>query len=99
MQVLEQLRQGKGAEYSRALAGALAQLQGERQRQARDALASRFASMKAEPLGGYFKAADAELRRAAARAVAMRDDIGQITNLSRLLNVRNEPSCGRTTWL
>jgi len=83
---LERLREGKGLAYTEALVAAIPQLDGERKRQAREALAERLTRMKAETLGNYLKDPEAEIRRAAALAAAMKDDKSQIANLIPLLN-------------
>jgi hypothetical protein len=71
---LKRVRDAKGAENTSALLAVIPLLDGARQQEARDALAERLARMNAATLRGMLKAADAELRRAAALACAMKDD-------------------------
>ena len=71
---MQQYRDGKGVTYTEALAGAIPQLNGEdKGRKARDALSERLTRMKAEVLARYLQDPDAEIRRAAALAAAMKE--------------------------
>jgi HEAT repeat protein len=83
---LEKLRDGKGSEYSRALAEAVAQLSGEAKTQARQALAERLARLKTANLAAYLADDDAELRRAAALACALKEEGTLVGKLIDLLN-------------
>ncbi len=84
-EVLEQLREGKGAKYTEALATAIPQLSGDDKRKARDALADRLARMKADTLSRYLQDELPEIRRAAALACAMKEEKEHIPGLIELL--------------
>jgi hypothetical protein len=71
---LVRVRDGKGAAYTQALVAAVAKLDGERRRAAREALAERLTRMSAETLRAMAKTDEPELRRAAVLAMAMKDD-------------------------
>ncbi|HEV3436777.1 MAG TPA: HEAT repeat domain-containing protein [Gemmata sp.] len=79
--VLTKARDGKGTAYTQALVLALARLDGDRQKFAREALAERLTRMTAETLRSMAKAEEAELRRAAVLAMAMKDDKAYIPDL------------------
>jgi hypothetical protein len=70
---LTELRDGKGSAYTEALASAIPQLNGDVKRKAREALADRLTRMKADTLANYLQDEDAEIRRAAALAAAMKE--------------------------
>lgn len=81
--LLAKLRDGKGASYTEALTSSIDQLEGDAQKQARDALARRLARMTAETLSELLRHSNREIRRAAALACAMKDDkshIGELIN-------------------
>jgi hypothetical protein len=83
---LKDLRDTKGTEYTRALLTATSALeQGERKAAAREALAERLARMTPATLRAMLKANEAELRRAAALACAMKDDKDHIPDLIEAL--------------
>lgn len=83
---LKDLRDTKGTDYTRALLTATTALeQGERKAAAREALAERLARMTPATLRAMMKANEAELRRAAALACAMKDDRDHIPDLIELL--------------
>jgi hypothetical protein len=89
---LEAVRDGKGADYTTGLVAAVHRLDGDKKRAARDALAERLTRMSAETLRGMMTNTDAELRRGAVLAAAMRDDkdhvpdlIGRITDAEELV--------------
>jgi hypothetical protein len=84
--ILKELREGKGAEYTEALAGAIPQLRGDDQRKAREALAERLARMTAASLGRYLQDDDTEIRRAAALASGTREFKDQVPQLIGLLS-------------
>jgi hypothetical protein len=67
-------RQTKGAMNTRGLTLALGQLEGKRQFEARQALATRFTRMTQETLKSLVADRDAEVRRAACLAIGMKDD-------------------------
>jgi hypothetical protein len=94
--LVEKLRDGKGPEYTQALAGAIGQLQGETRREARQALADRLANFKPTTVLAYLGSDDPELRRAAALAVGMKDDKAHIGELIELLR-DPEPSVVHAT--
>src|SRR5262249_31857884 len=85
---LEKLRDGKGSEYSRALAEAIAGLSGEAKTESRQALAERLARLKAVNLAAYLLDEDSELRRAAALACALKEDR---THIGKLIDLLNDP--------
>src|SRR5438445_2279007 len=78
---LEKLRDAKGNEYTRALIAVIPLLEGDRRKEARNALSIRLARMTPETLRTMMKADDAELRRAAVLAAAMKDDPAHIPDL------------------
>jgi hypothetical protein len=84
-ELLEQLRDGKGAKYTEALAAAIPRLDGDDKRKARDALADRLARMKADTLGRYLQDELPEIRRAAALACAMKEEKDHVPGLIGLL--------------
>jgi hypothetical protein len=71
--VLREVREGKGSQYTEALAAAIPQMTGDGKRKARDALADRLARMKPDTLSKYLQDEDAEIRRASALACAMKE--------------------------
>ena len=73
-QALAKLREGKGPVYTEVLAQAIAWLEGQGKEKAREALAERLARMTMATLGEKLSEDDAEIRRAAALACAMRED-------------------------
>jgi hypothetical protein len=83
--LLEQMRNGKGAQFTEALATAIPHLEGESRRKTRDALAERLTRMKEATLATYLRDEDAEIRRAAALACAMKESKALIPNLILLL--------------
>jgi hypothetical protein len=93
-EILKELRDGKGAAYTQALASTIPKLEGEVLKKAREALADRMARMTSETLGVKLDDDDAEVRRAAALAVAMREDRVHVPKLIELLNDR-EPAVAR----
>ena len=78
---LENLRDSKGGEHTRALTLAIPRLDGDRKSQARNALAERLTRMTAETLRAMMKSEDAELRRGAVLAGAMKDDPAHVPDL------------------
>jgi hypothetical protein len=85
---LQKLRDGKGAEYTQALAAAIASLDGDHKKKVRQALAERLSNLKPISLLAYMEDDDAELRRAAALACAMKEDLSTIGKLIDLLTDR-----------
>lgn len=84
-EVLDQLREGKGAKYTEALADAIPQLNGDDKRKAREALADRLTRMKSETLHRYLQDDLPEIRRAAALACAMKEEVEHVPGLIDLL--------------
>jgi hypothetical protein len=78
---LERFRDTKGAAYTSGLAAAIRTLDGDRKKQAREALAERLTRMTADTLRTLLKGADVELRRAATLACAMKDDKTHVPDL------------------
>jgi serine/threonine protein kinase len=83
--VLRKLRDGKQRECTDALALAINRLDGDAQAQARDALANRLAGTTTKALEAYLEDGEPEVRRAAARACAMKKLESSIPALIRLL--------------
>jgi hypothetical protein len=83
---LQKLRDGKGPEFTQALAYTITQLDGQQKKSARDALAERLSNMKSSTLGQYLADENPELRRAAALACAMKEDKAHIGKLIDLLD-------------
>lgn len=93
-ELLGKYKEGKGASYTLALAGAIPRLSGEGKTKARDALAERFTRMTAETLRSELKDDDPEIRRAASLACAMKDDKKHVPDLIPLLG-DSEPLVAR----
>lgn len=94
---IERLRDQKGVAYTEALAAAIPALSGESRLKARDALAERFARMKAETIDKYLEDEDPEIRRAATLACALKENKQSIPRLIRLLSDR-EPIVARAAY-
>jgi hypothetical protein len=88
-EIIDHLRDGKGAEFTAALARVIAQLSGSVQQKARDALAERMARMTAATIRVKLKDESAEIRRASALACAMKDDKTLIPDLITVLDDPN----------
>jgi hypothetical protein len=84
--LLDSYQRSKGGEYSQALAVAIPGLPGEARQKARDALAERLTRMTAKTVKAYLQDDDAELRAAAARACARKDDKVLASELIALLD-------------
>jgi len=84
--LLLKLRDTKGGDYTDALAQAAAKLEGDDQKEARNALAARLTRMTAKTLRNLMGDSDRELRRAAALACAMKEDKSHVPDLIALLN-------------
>ena len=78
---LEQVRDGKGVNFTQALVLAIPQVDGDRKKAVRGALAERLTRMSPETLRGMLKGGDLELRRAAVLACAMKDDRTHVPDL------------------
>jgi hypothetical protein len=85
-ELLGKYKEGKGAAYTLALAGAIPRLSGESKTKARDALAERLTRMTADTLRAELKDDDPEIRRAASLACAMKDDKNHVPDLIPLLD-------------
>ncbi len=83
--LLEEMENGKGTQYTEALAAAIPKLEGEEHRKARAALANRLTRMKDETLADYLQDDDAEIRRAAALAVGQKESKALTPHLIALL--------------
>jgi hypothetical protein len=70
--VLDRMRDGKGVEYTEALAAAIPRLDADTRLTARAALAQRLAHMKAGTIEKYLTEEEPEIRRAAALACGQR---------------------------
>jgi hypothetical protein len=79
--ILTQLRDNKGSVYTDALVRAIAKLQGEKQREAREVLALRLKRMTAVTLREMLKDENREIRSAAASACALKEDKQLIPDL------------------
>jgi hypothetical protein len=90
-QVLGRLKDGKGAVHTLALAAAIAKLDDQERQKARDALAERLARMTAITLRDKLQDSDAEVRRAAAIACALREEKVLLPDLIGLLDDPQPP--------
>jgi len=87
-QLIAELRDGKGVLYTDALAGAIPRLEGDSRKKAREALAERLSRMTSATLGVKLDDDDPEVRRAAALALAMKEDRAHVGRLIELLDDR-----------
>lgn len=78
---LNALRDAKGNDNTMSLVIAIPRLEGERLREAREALAERLTRMTPDTLRQMMKSDDPELRRGAVLAAAMKDDKAHIPDL------------------
>lgn len=78
---LEQVRDGKGVDFTQALVLAIPKVDGDRKKAVREALAERLTRMSPETLRGMLKSDAVELRRAAVLACAMKDDRTHVPDL------------------
>jgi hypothetical protein len=92
--LLAKYQKTQGVVYTQALAVAIPQLKGAIQGKARDALAERLARMTVATLRSRLQDEDVEMRRAAARACAMKADPGPIPDLINRLD-DPEPAVAR----
>jgi hypothetical protein len=83
--LIQEFKDGKGVAYTQALATAIPGLSGEMKNRAREALAERLARMTIATLIARLSDDDAEMRRAAALAGAIKDDRTIIPHLIALL--------------
>jgi hypothetical protein len=89
--LLDSLREGKGAAHTQALLSAIPKLDGDLKKKARDALAERMSRMTAATLRARLADENAEMRRAAALACAMREEKEHIPRLIELLDDPEAP--------
>jgi HEAT repeat protein len=94
---LEKLRDGKGPAYTAGLAEVIARLDGDSKKEARQAMADRLARMTAATLRAKLADEDLEIRRAAALACAMKDEIAFVPDVIPLLADR-EPLVARAAY-
>jgi hypothetical protein len=85
-QILEQLRDGNGSEFTEALVAAISGLKGETLTKARDCLAERLVRMTPATVRDKLKDGRPEMRRAAALACAMKEDKSFVPDLVALLD-------------
>jgi hypothetical protein len=85
LELLDEMQKGKGPRYTEALAAAIPKLEGKARSKARDALAERLTRMKDDTLAAYLQDEDAEIRRAAALACAMKDSKSLTPNVIELV--------------
>jgi hypothetical protein len=88
---LERLKEARGPQYTAALARAIPRLQGAAKARARDALAERLARMTAGTLRERLRDREAEVRRAAALACAMKDEKTHVSDLIPLIEDPESP--------
>src|SRR5262249_4585943 len=93
--MLVRLRDGKGPAYTQALADAIPKLGPSMQKKARAVLAERMTRMTSDTLGDKLRDEQAEIRRAATRAIAMKEDRGHLPRLIDLLE-DPDPAVART---
>jgi hypothetical protein len=84
--IIAKLRDTKGSVYTEALVRAIAKLQGEPQREAREALALRLKRMTALTLREMLKDENREIRNAAAWACGLKDDKQFVADLIAVLD-------------
>jgi hypothetical protein len=84
-ELLKQLRDSKGGEYTEALADVIPKLDAESKKLARETLADRLTKKTANTIRAYFKEDDPEIRRAAAIAAGQKDAKVLIPDLIELL--------------
>jgi hypothetical protein len=84
-QLLNAFRDGKGVEFTEALALAIPQMRGDLQRKTREALAERLTRMKDTTLKAYLGDENLEIRIAAARACAIKGSKSLVPQLIPLL--------------
>lgn len=88
---MERLKSARGGVHTVALAWTIARVEGSRRKAARAVLANRLAQMTAATLQNLLRDPDAEIRRAAALACAMRDDRQHIPDLIERITDPSDP--------
>jgi hypothetical protein len=83
--LIDRLKESKGVIYTDALAAVIPRLNGTVQDKARDALAERFTRMSAATLRAKLTEEDVEVRVAAVRACATKEDKAHVPDLIALL--------------
>jgi hypothetical protein len=83
--LLQQLRDGKGSQYTQALAGVIARLDVAGRKQAREALTTRLVRMKPGTLREYLSDESTEIRRSAALAAGEKNSKMLVPELIGLL--------------
>jgi hypothetical protein len=96
-ELIARLRDGKGTDFTDALADAITQLDTAPRKKARQALAERLSGMKATTLRDKLSDDDAEIRRAAALACAIKEDKSFTPRLIDLLE-DNETTVARAAY-
>lgn len=86
--LIAQYRDGKGVQYTEALALVIAGESGEKRLKLRQVLTERMTRMTEKTLGSYLEDEDAEIRRAAALGLAKK---GNRTNLDALIGLLLDP--------
>lgn len=86
---LEELKSGKGPQFTQALSKAIPKLQGSQQFEARKALAERLARFNEDTLYEYLSDDNSEIRAAAISALALRN---QKIDLDKICNYLNDPA-------
>jgi hypothetical protein len=86
--LVHNLRDKKGPEHTQALLEAIPKLEGVIKKKAREALADRMSRMTSATLQKWLGEDDPEMRRAAALAVAMKEDT---THVPRLIELLDDP--------
>jgi HEAT repeat protein len=95
-ELLKEFGGTSGAEYTQGIAYAIPRLSGEDRKEAREALAERLSDRKETTLLRYLEDDDAEIRRAAALALGMRDSKETVAVVAKLILDPN-PSVVRAT--
>jgi hypothetical protein len=90
-QLLQKYAATSGVEYTEAIATAIPRLSADARKIAREALAERLSTRKETTLLGYLADSDAEIRRAAALALGIRDAKETVSEIAKLL-LDPEPS-------
>jgi hypothetical protein len=85
-QILEQLRDGNGSDYTEALVTVIPELKGETSKKARDCLAERLVRMTTATVRDKLKDGRPEMRRAAALACAMKEEKAFVPDLIAVLD-------------
>jgi hypothetical protein len=88
--ILQELHDRKGTEATSALAEAIGKLEGDARASARKLLVQRLTRMTANTLGKYLDLEDVELQRAAAEAVAVKQERSLSGKLINLLSSSND---------